>query len=338
MESIKNMSRSIIEDYTNLRVVWSPSVKWLVDNNGLKIEIFRYKGGEANLFPEFYYITQKGILFYQLIEKFPSFNKEILKKFILDLYQKRILVDSPLKIKELFYTQNNLFENTYPESIRYDSNELDKFKNKQLNRCYYHNHNIHLMCYGEKDFIDIKSRRSIRDFNINEKISFEIFSKTISIFKQLHTKHGIFYNYASAGGLYPIDIYIYVKQDKVMKINEGLYYYSPIDNSIYLINGNETISCNIHYYSNQKIYENSAYSIFFIYNAEVSMPKYEGIAYEYALIDTGIMVQTYCLVAESAGLGCCSIGDLNFEKIEHMFKLSKNQIHVHTLEVGLKKS
>lgn len=336
MNSMKNSDTRI--NNATLKIVWSPAAKWLIDENGLKIQIYRYRGKEKNLFPEFYYITQKGVLFYELIESFPNFEKKILERFILDLYQKRILVNTPLKIKELFYTQNNLFENDYSSSIKYDKKELDKFKNKQLSRCYYRGQSTALPHLGKTDFTNIKNRRTVRDFNTDEKIEFDIFGKSMSIFKQEKVEEEILYNYPSAGGLYPIDIYLYIKQDRISGIRRGIYYYSPIDNSIYLIDANKAIPRDIHYYSNQEIYEKSAYSIFFIYNAEVSMPKYQGIAYEYALIDTGIMVQTYSLVAEKFGLGCCSIGDLNFEKVEHLFNLSKNQIHLHTLEVGLKKS
>src|SRR3712207_1974125 len=116
MNSMKNSDTRI--NNATLKIVWSPAAKWLIDENGLKIQIYRYRGKEKNLFPEFYYITQKGVLFYELIESFPNFEKKILERFILDLYQKRILVNTPLKIKELFYTQNNLFENDYSSSIR----------------------------------------------------------------------------------------------------------------------------------------------------------------------------------------------------------------------------
>lgn len=68
------------------------------------------------------------------------------------------------------------------------------------------------------------------------------------------------------------------------------------------------------------------------------MPKYGGMGYYYACIDTGIMVEVLTQVAEENDIGLCSIGDMNFSKIEKYFDLSKNQVLLHIVEVGLKKS
>ncbi|HDK7175488.1 TPA: SagB/ThcOx family dehydrogenase [Clostridium botulinum] len=325
-----------IKDKENVRVVWSPAVRWSIDNEDLKIQVFRYKGSESRLFPEFYYETQKGIYIKDLLKAFPKFDRNILKQFILDLIKKRVLVDSPLKVKELFYTQNSLFQNKYPQSIRYDSDELNRFKIEQLSRNYYIDaYKINLKD-RECGISEIENRKSWRSFDVTKQITFESFSILMGTFKQKQCNNQISYYYASAGGLYPIDVYVYIKKSRIENIEEGLYYYSPIDNTLKLINHVEQIPTDIHFFNNQQIFEESAATIFFIYNAEVTMPKYQGMAYEYALIDTGIMVETINIIGEKLGIGFCSIGDMNFEKIEHMFKLQKNQIHLHTLELGLK--
>ena len=43
-------------------------------------------------------------------------------------------------------------------------------------------------------------------------------------------------------------------------------------------------------------------------------------------------------MCEELNIGHCSIGDMNFEKIESLFKLKENQVHIHTVEFGIKAS
>ena len=51
----------------------------------------------------------------------------------------------------------------------------------------------------------------------------------------------------------------------------------------------------------------------------VSMPRYGGAGYEYAFIDTGIMVELFTHICEYLNLGMCSIGDMNFDKYKSLF-------------------
>lgn len=72
---------------------------------------------------------------------------------------------------------------------------------------------------------------------------------------------------------------------------------------------------------NKDIFSHSAFSIYFIYDADVSMPKYGGMAYIYACIDTGIMVSLLTYIAEAEEVGSCSIGEMDYKKIKPLFPL-----------------
>lgn len=319
------------------KVFWSPAVRWEKTEEQVKIEIFCYKDCIKELFPKFYFLTQKGISMQELIEEFSQYNRRKVESFIKDLLRKRILVSGPLKVQELFYTQSYLFNNKYSEKIRYDESELKKYKKKQLGRICADNYSKKISLNNDEEYPEnISNRKTIRDFDTSKPIEFHDFSEVISVFKQLNSEESTRYYYASAGGLYPIDIYFYIKKDRVEGINKGLYYYSPIDNSLLLINDSCVISEDSHFFTNQSIFKDSAVSMFFIYNADVTMPKYSGMGYLYGCIDTGIMVSTLTSVAELYNIGICSIGDMNFNKIEKYFSLNENQIHVHTVELGLK--
>ena len=90
----------------------------------------------------------------------------------------------------------------------------------------------------------------------------------------------------------------------------------------------------LHFAGNRNIYSGSAFSLYFVYNAEYSMPKYGSRSYYYAMLDAGILIGTLNLAAAEHGMGCCSIGDLNFRKAEAAFHLNEYQQYLHCMIFG----
>lgn len=324
------------ETLNEKKYYWSPAVRWEKTDTEVRIEIFSYKGDIADLFPGFYFITQKGIELSKLSEEFKELDSRKLNAFVNDLIKRRILIHSIATPQEVFYPQSYIFKNVYSENIKYDAEELKKFKNKQLNRrCESSMEDtVSLECAQLPEVIS--NRVTYRSFEQNRSISFNVFSKLLSVLRQERQGDCIRYCYASAGGLYPVDVYLYVKENRVENIKKGLYYYNPVGNELCSVNHDCIIPKEAHYFTNQNIFTGSAVSMFFIYNAEATMPKYGGMGYFYSAIDTGIMVSTLTTAAELNDIGVCSIGDMNFQKIEKFFKLNENQVWLHTVEIGLK--
>jgi SagB-type dehydrogenase family enzyme len=319
------------------KIFWSPSVRWQYENDKLKIEKYIYANIFFTLFPDFYFLTQRGIFESNLTAHFDFFNKKLLKMFINDLLNKKLLVNTILSPQELFFTQNRLFEHNYGKTLIIDAAQQAAFKKQQLNRDYFPDCQNAVSLESGKTYCEyLVGRKSVRKFDADSKISFSDFSFLAGTYGQLYENGEIRYLYASAGGLYPVDIYYCIKDGRVENIESGIYYYDPVRNRLVSISPKRAVPKEAHYFTNQDIFADSAFSIFYFYNAEVSMPKYGGLGYYYAMIDTGIMVATYNLNAESRHIGVCSIGDMNFDCIRELFKLKSNQIYLHTLEVGLK--
>ena len=316
-----------------LIVYWAPSLNWSKDSYEVKIETYSYSGFVVNIFPEFYLLTQNGIKINELIRHFSGINSEDLNIFITDLINKRILVESVLSPKEIFHSQERLFQNPYKEEYLLDPNNYSRFKKSQLNRKFE-------KCIDEKiTILDLElpavitNRKTCRVFK-NTKISFETFSKLLTAFKQKRSNEGIKYNYASAGGLYPIDMFLYVKENRVENVKAGLYYYNPVNNQLELVSKSCVITKDAHYHVNKTIFESSAFSLFLVYDASVTMPRYQGMGYFYACIEVGIMVGLLTQIAELNQIGLCSIGEMNFNKVEKYLKLNKNQVFLHAIELG----
>lgn len=316
---------------------WSPSVGWEKIGNEIRIEIVVYPAIFADLFPEFYYMLRKGATKIEILNEFSKIDSRKLNGFISNLITNKILVSSILTPAEIFYPQTKMFRNEFSEKIFYDQQEYKNFKKKQLTRSCYFQNNTTVKLEDNLEFPEfILRRRTYRSFNECVKMPFNVFSKLLSVFGQKKENDSIRYLYASAGGLYPIDVYVYVKENRIENVKQGLYYYNPMDNSLKLVDDVNGVTEDCHYYINKNIFKSSAFSIFLIYNAGANMPKYGGMGYFYACIDAGIMVGTLTQVAELNDVGLCSIGDMDYKKIKRFFNLNENQIFFHDIECGLK--
>lgn len=321
----------------NKKYYWSPAIHWKKNCDEVIIEETSLTGIASEIFPEFYYKTQDGITPANLIEEFSSIESKDLEEFIKDLIREKILVSSILDPEDVFRGQAKVFNSKYSEETFFNPKESKKFKELNLNRKLDVKLGKKIEFEQKEEYPEIISgRRTFREFDKSKKISRDTFGQLLSSFRQIRKDEEIWYYYASGGGLYPIDIYIYVKDDRVEDIHGGLYYYSPIDNSISLVSNSLVITEDAHFYTNKEIYNSSAFSIFFIYNAEVTMPKYGGMAYFYGGIDTGLMIGVLTSAAELNNIGLCSIGNMNFNRIKKYFKLNENQVLLHTVEGGLK--
>ena len=238
----------------------------------------------------------------------------------------------------LVHIQNYLFDNKYDEKIKYDAETLENFKEIQLTRNPVMEQKImdEIKIPTNNFSHMIEKRKSVRVFDNETLMDKEKFFKIISILRERDAITHRYY-YASAGGLYPIDVYVYIKENRIKEIPGGLYYYSPKLNCLQKIKKENVINEESQYFMNKDIFSHSAFSIYFIYDADVSMPKYGGMAYIYACIDTGIMVSLLTYIAEAEEVGSCSIGEMDYKKIKPLFPLTSNMSFLHSMEFGIKK-
>lgn len=327
---------------------WSPAAAWRPGprnppNESIRIGAKTYRGIAPELFPRLYFLAQDGVSIQELEKSFPGTNREELNSFARQLVHDRVLVNSILTPDEVFKPQGSLLKKIYDEEILINPEAYNVFKKKQLSRTYHFNNDgsgTGAIALEESTHIpdSISRRRTIRKFDESRPIPFGQFSEVLSIFRQTIGEDAdtTYYYYASAGGLYPVDIFVYVKQGRVENLTLGLYYYSPRSNTLHPVASGITIGESAHYPGNRDIFSSSAFTVFMIYNAEVSMPKYGGMGYYMAGIDSGLMVGVMTQISEILGLGVCSIGNMYFHKIKHHFRLNKNQVFLHAVEAGLK--
>ncbi|MDU5087077.1 MAG: SagB family peptide dehydrogenase [Anaerococcus vaginalis] len=321
-------------DIMNNILYWSPTFFWSIQNNNLHIGNFNYGSSFKDLFPEFYFLTQNGISQDELIEKTGHQGIPKYKAFIRDLVKKKVLIYSPLEIQKLVSIQNKIIDaKMYRDELNYNSDLLNKYKKEKLNR----NPISEEIVFEEIDVPEvafssiIENRKTIRKYSM-KNIPKNVFLEIISCLRKRNEDSN--YYYASAGGLYPIDIYVYVKESRISEIAGGLYYYSPCENKLKRIKTGEVLNSESQFFLNKEIFNGSAFTIFFIFDSNVTAPKYGGMSYLYACIDTGLIVSLVSYIASTYNIGSCSIGDMDYEKIKKIFPMSDTMSFIHSMEFG----
>ena len=179
-----------------------------------------------------------------------------------------------------------------------------------------------------------KKRKSVRSFSA-DPISLDDFSGFISCIKRNEYEEKPKYLYASAGGLYPVQTYFYIKENRIESIGAGVYYYNPESHSLELLSDHAKPDKNIYgHLVNRPIFEQAAFGIFLITQLRAIVPMYKERGMHYSTIEAGLISQLMESCAPDFGIGLCQIGDINFDKIKNLFDIDETHFFIHSLLGG----
>ncbi|UKP00594.1 non-ribosomal peptide synthetase [Nostoc sp. UHCC 0870] len=136
------------------------------------------------------------------------------------------------------------------------------------------------------------------------------------------------YRYASAGSLYPVQTYIYIKPHRVENLATGFYYYHPQQHQLIHLSDEANIDSSI-YGINQDVFTQAAFAIFLIGDLQAISPVYGDKSRDFCLLEAGYIGQLLMETAPNQNLGLCPIGDLEFDAIRENFILHEQQIFLH---------
>ena len=185
----------------------------------------------------------------------------------------------------------------------------------------------------------LQSRRSHRNFQDTE-ISLENLSQVLWAAYGITLPRtdreflrGGFRTAPSAGGLYPLDIYVAV--GKVKGLPSGLYKYISKDHKIIRIISDDIRSELCDAALGQKMIRNAPVSL--IYTAVFSRTtgKYGQRGKErYVCMDLGHSAENVYLQVETLGLGTCAIGAFSDEKMSTVLQLSQEEEPLYVMPIG----
>ncbi|MCO7151328.1 SagB family peptide dehydrogenase [Vagococcus lutrae] len=184
----------------------------------------------------------------------------------------------------------------------------------------------------KRNFSDVlNERKSVRVFShhvmdileLSNILSFSFgISKKVTNIGDIKTVHRF---YPSGGGLYPIEIYIYV--NSVQNLEKGFYLYQPYSHSIRKINS-VTKDIDKCFVGDNLDLKNINFSIFYKYSLNRTYLKYGELSLLTTLIEVGTMTQNLELVSASFYYSTCSIAGFEKKYIENILNLDSINDHI----------
>jgi amino acid adenylation domain-containing protein len=191
---------------------------------------------------------------------------------------------------------------------------------------------------GEDPGADLRAtylaRRSYRHFS-SEPISLGQLGRWLGCLRALDLDGVPKYRYGSAGGLYPVQTYLFVKPGRVQDLEAGTYYYHPVEHRLVGLAANADLPPDIYDpIINRPIFDQAAFALFLVAQMDAIGPMYGERALHYATLEAGLMTQLVESTASSYGIGLCQIGNLDFARIRPLFMLDDAHVWLHSLLGG----
>lgn len=143
--------------------------------------------------------------------------------------------------------------------------------------------------------------------------------------------------YASAGGLYPVQAYLYVMPERIAGLPAGSYYYDPQDHRLVTVRTDQRLDADVHVSINQAAFGSAAFQLFLVCRAAAIAPLYGDRARDFALLEAGMMTQLLESAAAGAGLGVCQLGMLrDQQRIRDLLCLPAGDLILHSLLGGIR--
>jgi amino acid adenylation domain-containing protein len=177
-------------------------------------------------------------------------------------------------------------------------------------------------------------RGSSRRF-LDQKLPLERFGNLLSCLKQVQFDGLPKYRYGSAGGLYPVQVYVAVQAGKVEGIKAGVYYYDPRDHALMTLGTDSIIDPSVHVAANRSIHEASAFSVFLVGKLDAITPLYGTRSRDFCLIEAGLITQLLETAGVKNEIGFCQIGGFQKDSFaQEVFQLGESSILLHALIGG----
>jgi pyochelin synthetase len=177
-------------------------------------------------------------------------------------------------------------------------------------------------------------RRSHRKFSL-KPIPFDSFSRWLSHLSHLTIEKKPKYLYASPGGLYATQTYLHLKAGRVEGLTGGTYYYHPAEHRLVILQSGAELRREVHVpFVNAPIFDEAAFSLFFIAPLSAIAPTYGEQCMHFLTLEAGLMAHLLEMSAPSHGIGICQTGGLDFERIRNLFDLQKDHVFIHSLLGG----
>jgi SagB-type dehydrogenase family enzyme len=130
-------------------------------------------------------------------------------------------------------------------------------------------------------------------------------------------------SYPSAGGRYPLEIYLIVFESE--DIDSGIYHYNVKDHNLELIKRGNFRDLTIELLNGQELVKKASLVMLISAVFGRTQNKYGERGYRYIFLDAGHLGQNIYLVIASMNLGCCAIGGFKDDDVNELLRLDSNE-------------
>jgi SagB-type dehydrogenase family enzyme len=160
------------------------------------------------------------------------------------------------------------------------------------------------------------------------------FSSFLAVLKRVELDGLPKYLYPSAGGIYPVQVYLALKTRGIEGVEAGMYYYNPSTHQLVQLAPQDHVQRALHGPINQPVFESAAFSLFLLGQLRPMASIYGQAARDFALLEAGAMCQLLMSEAPRHGIGLCPIGDLAFAALRDPLSLDEGHVLLHSLLGG----
>jgi SagB-type dehydrogenase family enzyme len=186
---------------------------------------------------------------------------------------------------------------------------------------------------GEDELALRLARRSHREF-LETPLAAEHLGALLSCLALAENDGLARYRYASAGGLYPVQAYVWIRPGRVEGLPGGAWYYHPEEHALVPLAPGAALAGEIHAPVNRPIFEGAAFSLFLVGQLRAIAPLYGDVSRDFCLLEAGYMSQLLMTEAAHHGIGLCPVGGYDAGPVRDLLRLDEGHVPLHSLLGG----
>lgn len=179
----------------------------------------------------------------------------------------------------------------------------------------------------------IQSRRSVRRYT-NESLHLKDVSQLLWAAQGITDPERKFRTAPSAGRTYPLEVYIVVGNGSVSDLDQGVYHYNPINNTLEKFLEGDLRSSLSEAAHGQPSVKQAPVDIIITAVYERTTNKYGELGERFVHMEAGHAGENIYLEATSRNLATVSIGSFYDDQMEKLLKLPSNEKPLYIFPVG----
>ncbi|MFL6261097.1 MAG: non-ribosomal peptide synthase/polyketide synthase [Thermoanaerobaculia bacterium] len=140
--------------------------------------------------------------------------------------------------------------------------------------------------------------------------------------------------YASAGSLYPVQVYLHLKPGAVEGLPAGTYYYNPAEHALVPLVEGALIDRDAHSPVNRAVADAAGLILLLVGDLDAIAPVYGDMARDFCLLEAGYVGQLLMTTSLESGIGLCPVGRMDFEPLRLLFDLKPSHCFLHAFLAG----